>query len=452
MRSVLQRFQQPLILLVLILALAVHHSNKNYTSPPMPDGYAKYAYALKTWGVFGIPASTTEKPEPGVGRAPLYPVFLAGMLAISPTHSEMVESWIDGEKGFSQDAGIVPYVQMGLMSIVGIVVFAIARLYGSNLFFAYLCSFAVLARLMGMAYHFRLSEVLAFPLFALTSYFLVLWYKQRPNLWYLVFAGLCLGLLALTRVVHLYFLPFVVLALVLIPPAGGRLPWKKIGAAVGVFVLMFAISVGPWMLRNASQHANAEIGDSGTDSVYVLRILYNTMTFEEAMAGTIFWLPDFGDNLAKKLFPEASKRFDFNERESFRRQRARYKNELSATLEEGESLQSAVKREFVSSVLTNPGGHLLAMVPLTVRGFRHIWLYLPFAFIALWYMRRDKQLLTITGASMMTILTYVLHVGATHFRGRYGYPMLVGVAPLAALGMTHLYTLGALKWRARKTT
>ena len=421
------------VLLILVLSISAYHAVKGERSAPAPDGYANFAYSIATWGVYGFPASSTRQPEPSVGRPPLYPYFLAAMILVSPTYASLVKDFVDGRDLDDPNAGIVPYVQIIIMAIVGFVVFATARLFGSNLLFAHICSAVALVPLLDIAFRYRLSENLAIPLFALSSFFLALWFKDRPKNAYLFLAGLFLGLVALTRVVHLYYVPFVLLAVVFVPAASGTPTARRLVAGCLVFVLGFSIAVGPWVGRNMLLHGRAEIGGSGTGGVLAFRSEYNTMSVSEALAASIYWLPGFGDTLVKSVFPQSAwERLEFGNPAGFRAGGWTTLQRFETDYPE----PSRLKEALYERVFSNPAGHLVATFPLSVRGLRHVWVFFPFALYALWHARRDQRLLPLIGASVLTVATFVVHAAITHFRGRYGLPMIVGFAPLAALGLT----------------
>lgn len=428
-----------LILLGLIAGIALYHAARGERSAPAPDDYAKFAYAVATWGTFGFPDDSTRAPAPSVGRAPLYPLFLAGMMQLSPTYASLVTGYVDGEETTDEpDAGIVPYVQMAIMATVAFVLFAIARLFGSRPVFAHACAAVALVPLLDIAFKYRLSEALAVPLFALASLCLVLWFmdRDRPRRRYLFLAGLVLGLAALTRTVHVTYLPFVLLAVLLLPTAAGGRPAVRRRLAGGLLLLAgFAIVVAPWVGRNVALQGSPAIGAGGADGVLAWRAAYNTMSPAEALAAGVYWLPGFGDSLARSLFPErAWRRLDFSHPDGFRARGWATLQQVRRDHADGGERRAELRR----LVLADPAGHLVATLPLAVRGLRHVWIFLPFAVYALWRVRRQPVFPPLIGAGVLTVATFVVHAGITHFRGRYGLPMVVGFAPLAALGLTIL--------------
>jgi hypothetical protein len=163
-----------------------------------------------------------------------------------------------------------------------------------------------------------------------------------------------------------------------------------------------------------------------------MRASYNRMTLSEGMAGVVYVLPGFGDKLAQAIFPaELWSKFDYSNPESFRQQGW-------VLLHEKEALHNdiaALKQSLTQEMLRSPLRHALASIPLAVDGLRYVFWLLPFALVALIpLVRRDES--WVWGALVLTILTFVFHAAFTHFRARYGLPMLFGVAPFAAVGLT----------------
>ena len=52
---------------------------------------------------------------------------------------------------------------------------------------------------------------------------------------------------------------------------------------------------------------------------------------------------------------------------------------------------------------------------------------------------RSTCRLALLGALTLTFYNFVFHAAITHFRARYGLPMLFGAAPLAAYGLNYVY-------------
>jgi hypothetical protein len=95
------------------------------------------------------------------------------------------------------------------------------------------------------------------------------------------------------------------------------------------------------------------------------------------------------------------------------------------------------KRTLQSQMLDAPVRHALVSIPLTIDGLRPVFWMLPLAIYAMVRLVRRRQW-WICASLVMTAFTLAFHAAVTHFRSRYGMPMLYGFAPLAALGLSQL--------------
>lgn len=102
-------------------------------------------------------------------------------------------------------------------------------------------------------------------------------------------------------------------------------------------------------------------------------------------------------------------------------------------------------------MLRSPLRHIFASVPLAVDGLRYVFWLLPFALVALIPLVRQGEV-WVWGALVLTVLTFVFHAAFTHFRARYGLPMLFGVAPFAAVGLTELSSYALQKLGEARTS
>ncbi len=439
------RYRDLAVLLAIAAVLAAFVVIKDRRSQPAPDGYARYGFALAEWGVYGAAKSIEQPPPPDANRPPLYPAFLAAMMEISPQYRELVADYIAGRGPSDLNAGLTPYVQLLITTSVAIFIFLIARLFGSHPAPAIIVSAVALFPIYETAYRYRISECLSIPLFAAASYLLALWFlAKHPRYWHVLLAGAVLGLLALTRTVHFYYVVPVAFAMLVVPPKNGARSLHARALAAGILTAGLLLATAPWMMRNLAVNQTATLGAGGSSGVFAMRAEYNQMTALEVLGGSIYWLPDFGDGLARAILPErAWRRFKFSNPDSFRqagwKTRARFAEQYPDPAKR--------RRALMGYMFQNPFGHLVTMIPFTVRGLHHLWLFLPFAIWGGVIAVRMGEHWTILAALSLTIATFLLHIALTHFRARYGAPMVVGAAPLAALGLTYLWH----EWRWRQT-
>lgn len=209
------------------------------------------AYHLAEDGTFPLPAK----------RAPLYPLFLAGLTALVGPSLELIAL---------------------AQHLLGLVTILLAYLLGALAFnrVVGLISAAWLAvncSLLAME-HTIISEALLTPLL-LASLLLLFRGLRGGRLWTVALAGVALGLCALTRPTVQPVLALAALALLL-----SRRPWRFRLAAVGVLAIGFAVVVSPWILRNRLVHGITAIS-SGLGSALYVRTHDHDPTFTYRLRG-----------------------------------------------------------------------------------------------------------------------------------------------------------------------
>ena len=312
-----------------------------------------------------------------------------------------------------------------------------ALLFGAGRVSAVLLSTWAALPIIELAYGSHVSEAVALPLFGLASLFLARWFSGRASVLAAASAGACIGLLGLTRVAFDYFVPVVGSVLLLIPAAASSArPGHVRRRLLATFALVaaYGVVVAPWHVRNAIEFGEARASDSGVAAVLASRISYNRMSPEEGVVAMVYFLPDFGDLLAKAVFPDRLvRKFDFSNPDGFRKQGQRLLEAATRAYPDPAEL----KRVLLVQMLASPLRHALVSIPLTVDGLRYVFWMLPFAVVAVVSLVRQRRWWALA-ASVMTVFNLLFHSALTHFRSRFGMPMLYGVAPLAAVGLTHL--------------
>ena len=194
------------------------------------EGYRRLAHVLASTGKFTrYPDSPAFIPE--VIRTPVYPAFVAGIYRV-----------------FGESNAAVAAVQIGVLVVICLAVFAIARRIGGPRLGIASAAAAALYPTLPYFAALVLTEVWTTLMFTLTMWLLVrAVHEQRPGL----FAAL--GVLAaattLSRPAFILFLPgIVVMALVLFPLIGWakRPAWSHWAVALAVF----AVAMLPWFTYN----------------------------------------------------------------------------------------------------------------------------------------------------------------------------------------------------------
>ncbi|MCP5201769.1 MAG: hypothetical protein H6977_17365 [Gammaproteobacteria bacterium] len=268
--------------------------------------YLAHALAFHDHGRFAMVAADGSL-RPALA-APLYPALLAASMRADAGFAARARCWVGAPASASScgvgfgAAGWVAIAAMGLC--VGLAFLAGARLIGGA---PAGVATALLFWLSGVPQEYAsslLTEVVTVPLVMAGSLLLALAPRGRRMWPAMAAAGVSIGLAALGR--PSYFYGGLALAAVL----PGLLWWlgrsqggqRRPRAAGLAFLVGFLVAAGPW---KAHEHSAAE--DEARMQGYavhtlVYRTAYNAMTPTQYAAAWIYWLPDFGDSLARRLF------------------------------------------------------------------------------------------------------------------------------------------------------
>jgi 4-amino-4-deoxy-L-arabinose transferase-like glycosyltransferase len=287
--------------LSLLLGLTLVH-----TPRPESDAlrYIDYAINLHDHGVFSARREAlSEPPQPGSVHVPLYPAWVALFMRLDPG--------IRSALACAHDQKVAPAAcppkfkllvaaQLVLAGVFFGAVWLLAlRLSGSVALAWTAAGFALLATSPLQYANRVLTEAILLPLLALFLVFLVIAYQQRQARWMLA-AGVLLGLAALTRPAYawLFFAVAGVLA------AGALIKRERpIFAAVLVFALAYGATVAPWLARNKLQFDQLTLTSTHAGDILSQRVAYNRMGWDEFAVAWLYWFPDFGDHIVKRLFP-----------------------------------------------------------------------------------------------------------------------------------------------------
>ena len=413
------------------------------------DDYARYGFALAEWGVYGRSTSTDTPPPADMGRAPLYPAFLAVMIHADPSYRAWAKCMIDEGASCPSRSRFVPVVQVLLTLLALFVMYEMCLMLEAPSPIALLVTFLASSELFRLAYAHTMSEAVAIPLFGLASFALMRCFRSPTRLLWPAMAGVALGLLALSRLAFAHFLPLIAVSVFALPGRERRTMRQR---ALGALALICAYGavVAPWYARNIARFDTAAIGQAAASNVLAMRVLYNRMTFEEGLAATIYFLPGVGDVLARQLFAErVTSRFDASNPEGFRQQGRAYFRKMQATYPHAPDLRRALLLEMFAS----PVRHVAVALPLAIDGLSKMFWFVPLALIGAVAAGRKGDYWKLSSMAL-AVITFGFHAGLTHFRARYGQPMIFAVAPLAALGIGVLVSAAARRWehQSRRVT
>ena len=300
------------------------------------SGYGLYAQGVLTNGHAVWSAVAEGKTLlPTASRAPLYPVFLAAVMALDPTFLETTECILRYRDALpaspcTPDYGSLPWFQAGFASIALLAVFVAGYLLTGSILTAFLASgFAAMSSTyMGLVDAFA-PVVLAVPLLTVSCILLFLAARHGgAGRW--LSCGLVVGLLPLT-LAPLRFVPIIVLFVILcswlfgrpqiagIPPGEWlRRSWRGALLAAIPLVLGYLVIVGPWLGRNFALFGDPVVTRGADLRMLEPRLAYNRMTGGEWAVAFVYWLPDFGDSLAERLFdPSLHRRLDIGAPDGF---------------------------------------------------------------------------------------------------------------------------------------
>ena len=436
------------------LCLAVLLAVGSAARPRTLDVFDQRFYAMTAWdlvhhgvysdGFFDKVDSSREVPPPGMFLGPGYPLLLAGMMELDPRLREnaacLVRHWSSGDvaRNCPPYRGITLPVQMALCAGALAFLFAAARhLSGSPAIAALataigLGTLASYAKLITLA----MTESLGLFLFAGAALlFLRLFQDRGPRRFLPLLAGAALGLLVLTRPSHMVLIPVALLA-VAVFAGRGRLSWL----ALPLVALGLALPLLPWMIRNEIVLGRFALGAGYGPAVLVERLSYNDMTARQLLASFLYWLPDFGDNLATALFGRDTVwPLDWDRPGSFYDLGQQHREAALALPGGIDAHFAAILRE---GILLHPVWHMLTTLSLAWRGLwiGRYWgigmvLLAPFGLAAARRAGRLTPLLLYAAPAWIMLL---VHAGASVNQERYNLSLMLGGTIAAAWGVLSL--------------
>lgn len=429
-----------LLALVVVLLQVAH---KGIRAPERDEfAYLSIANDLNVHGVFTDGRFAERKmasAEPGRFFAPAYPLFLHVMSSISPTTRAFVDC--NAARGASQaSCPKAPFLLLAVQAVMAAVgmacIFAASHVLSGSVVVAGLAETLALATgepgYYARTYLSENTAFLGFYVFLAAAVWAVA--RNRPIGFAL--AGAALSFAALSRPSYLYLIYLAVLILATAAIAHPRVPirWQQLGAFVSAAFVVLA----PWMLRNLWSFGDVALTSGYGGFILVQRVSYNSMTWTELGVSLIAWLPDFGDSLARALFPsETYVRLGWDDPTSF------YAIGNGQLMEE--TLAASGGRSGHLSyllhhyVLTDPFKHLAVTLPLTLRG---IWAgkYLALAAALLVIpvgreMARRRCMLPFFALAMPPLLMTALHALISVNVVRYNVPMIATYAFIVAFAI-----------------
>jgi len=272
---------------------------------PVADALVYAGAALDLADAWGDPARSwigTFRIHLGPG----YPAFLSLFAVADPVLNATLRCLVDPSAACGLDGLTRLFAVQGCLAALStfFVFLAAGRLTGDRRA-AWLALVLVLATKMNAGYASQvLTEALAFFFLFLFAWLLSLVATaDRPTWPAAALAGLALAATVLVRPSYGLLVYFMAAALFLWALWPRRLGPVRAAGLAGAFTGGAFVMLAPWVARNAVVAGIAAITAGTNESVLIERLAYNAMTWREWAVSFVYWMPDFGDDLAKALFP-----------------------------------------------------------------------------------------------------------------------------------------------------
>ena len=325
--------------------------------------YLNYSVNVYEHGVFGLsqPGASGE-PSPARGNTPLYAAFLAAVYRLDGTPVDQLRCFIEQAAGAcTHGFGAVRAAQLVLaVASLTCIWFAGWVLTGSAVGAWAAALFAYVSDQLGYYANTLLTENVSILLCALMT--LAICKTVHGGLrWYGVL-GLSAGLLVMARPEFIYLAyAFIAVAIVRALALRRASAWRE-GCLV---VLAIALIVAPWLVRNRIAFGDASLTEAYAGPTLAQRVAYNRMSAKELGAAFVYWFPDFGDTLAKRVFPaDAYAKLDFGPASYANDGVALHRDLVAKTGAQGDVLKTLI----VEEVVRHPVKHALVTVALAWRG------------------------------------------------------------------------------------
>lgn len=282
-----------------------------------------------------------------------------------------------------------------------------------------------------------LSENITVPAFCLFMLFAMRAVDARRAT-DIVAAGLALGAASLSRpaYAYLFYLIVVLLAVALVGVrTHARAPRPR---EVALFAGGALLVVAPWMLRNLARFGDPALSAGYAEVILIQRLAYNQMTWAEWCVAWIYWLPDFGDDLAAKLFdPQLFRKLGWTDPRNYYVDGLKlgaFRERILAAAPTDRQVMPLLLRDYL---LGDIAKHVAVSLPLTWRGLG-VAKYLSVAGVALLWpalreLRERGRLAAFTTVAVPPVLMAGLHGFVSVNIERYNLPLIAVYAVIVAV-------------------
>lgn len=417
-----------LIVFVLLFAIGLFLSRPEINEKHIFAGddlrYISYAVSLHKHGVFGLLGKNiNETPSPGNSNAPLYPIFIASIMTLDQNFADSLMCTHIGGKyaECAQDFNTFFIAQSAMSLLCLFFIYMLAYRFTHSKSIAWLAALCALASGVFQEFSFIfMTEILVLPLFSALLLFCLILYQKNKIIW-VIPIGLILAALTLVRPSYLYLFYGFILCFV------GLWAYKRNWhSALKAFILTcaFIIAVLPWAIRNKIQFDTYALTTGEyAEAILIQRTNYNQMTWPEIGVTMIYWLPDFGDSLAQRIFPPKwHEKLGWGEDTYYTQG---YQNKIVELSEELGSKDRILKHLVHKEILTVK--HFAVSIPLAIRGIfisKYWGLIGFFSFVTLAYHTIRQRNFSLLIISMPLFFMVAFHAGLSVSIPRYNLPLI----------------------------
>ena len=401
--------------LVILLSLLFRLPPGGAVAPAHGDvpAYLAGAYHISAdhiYAVDGAPGPAT----PALGREPLYPLFLAGILQADPNFHKFTLACLTRNDACPASIFAVPRIaNLILILLTGICLFIAGRKLTASPAGGVLAAAYILFNThMNKVWGDLMSDWLALFLVA-AALLAFLWAKQTGAAWRFAILATILAALTLTKAI---FLPFCLAAIIIATLTQLGPNRRQAGAILAASLLYIAI-VGGWAARNYTVSGMFRLTDSRSGIALSTRAVFDDMTPRQYAAAFVFWSGPTGSRLARHWFGhETADAFDLTQPGGYyergqlgygiRVQQAMARDHIDTW-----QATAQIDHEIIASIAAHPIAYALTMFPLTYRGLgidEFLIVGFPCFLYAFWHAvrRRDWVLVTLLSAGAYNMLAY----------------------------------------------
>lgn len=389
--------------------------------------YINYSMSMHQHNVFGLGAYHTEpatSPQPGNANAPLYPLLITGVMFLDDNLAQSIACIVqrNPETTCAENFDSLFAIQVLISALSLYLIYYIVLQITGQKKVAWISSFLAFASGVFTEFSYIImTEILIIPLFLIFLLFCLNLYKSKHFFWFFAI-GAALGVLTLVRPSYLYL--FYATILFFIGLCLFQKSRKTILGALSI-LLAFIVVVSPWSIRNKTQLDTFALTSGGyAEAILVQRTNYNQMSWAEVGVAMIYWLPDFGDSLAKNMFPEElHRKLGWGQDTYYSQQYAEKISSLSKELGGEERILSHLVME---EILTPK--HVAVSLPLALRGLYIAKYWGLIGLIAfLFFLRKTvkEKDYSVLLLSLPLFFMVAFHAGLSVSISRYNLPLIL---------------------------